>query len=353
MKEDQKLLFDNVEWWREYWVDMPEFKQKNLMPWQTVNVHFRCREDRKKFEKLIGQHLTDKSQYLWFPEKILTRNSYEYSPAPPNKHSVYIISKGRSDTRLTSLSLDNLCIPYHIVIEPQEFDQYSAVIDESKILVLPFSDLGQGSIPARNWVWEHSIKQGASHHWILDDNINGFYRLINNKKTKVTNENPFIHVEKFVERYENLAIAGLNYEFFAKSIDPIPPFYLNTRVYSCLLIRNDIPHRWRGRYNEDTDLCLRILKDGNCTFLSNAFLAKKIATMVMTGGNTDELYRDDGRLKMAQSLVDQHPDVAKITWKWGRWQHHVDYTPFKDNKLIPTDEWKRKLQLLTSPDTDV
>jgi len=67
--------------------------------------------------------------------------------------------------------------------------------------------------------------------------------------------------------------------------------------------------------------------------LFNAFLADKIATMSMKGGNTDELYKDDGRLKMAQSLVDQHPDVARVSFKWGRPQHHVDYSKFKKNKL--------------------
>jgi hypothetical protein len=51
--------------------------------------------------------------------------------------------------------------------------------------------------------------------------------------------------------------------------------------------------------------------------------------MTMKGGNSDELYVDDGRLKMAQSLVDQHPDVAHVTEKWGRYQHHVDYRPFR------------------------
>ena len=112
------------------------------------------------------------------------------------------------------------------------------------------------------------------------------------------------------------------------------PFYLNTRVYSCILIQNDLPHRWRGRYNEDTDLSIRALKDGWCTCLFYAFVADKMQTMKMGGGNSDELYQDDGRLKMAQSLVDQHPDICKITWKWGRWQHHVDYRAFKFNKLI-------------------
>ncbi len=54
----------------------------------------------------------------------------------------------------------------------------------------------------------------------------------------------------------------------------------------------------------------------------------------MKGGNTDELYQGDGRLKMAQSLQRHHPDVTKIAWKWGRWQHQVDYKPFKHNRLI-------------------
>jgi hypothetical protein len=56
--------------------------------------------------------------------------------------------------------------------------------------------------------------------------------------------------------------------------------------------------------------------------------------MTMKGGNTDDLYQGDGRLKMALSLQRQHPDVVKVTRKWGRWQHHVDYRPFKGNKLI-------------------
>jgi hypothetical protein len=37
---------------------------------------------------------------------------------------------------------------------------------------------------------------------------------------------------------------------------------------------------------------------------------------------------------MAKSLKAQHPDIVEIKWKWGRWQHSVDYTPFKNNKLI-------------------
>lgn len=236
---------------------------------------------------------------------------------------------------MTSKALEKMNVPYHIVIEPQEYLKYASVIDSKKILILPFYNLGQGSIPARNWVWDHSISIGEERHWILDDNISAFSRLNRNQKTEVNSGTIFRVAEIFVDRYENVAISGFNYDFFAKARQKIPPFYLNTRIYSCILIRNDISHRWRGKYNEDTDLSLRVLKDGLCTILFNAFLCHKATTMSMKGGNTDEVYVDgDERLKFAQSLQKQHPSVVTIVRKFGRWHHHVNYKLFKYNKLI-------------------
>jgi hypothetical protein len=247
---------------------------------------------------------------------------------------VYIISKGRWQSRLTSKELEEIGVPYRIVIEPQEFKQYAAVIDPKQILLLPFSNLGQGSIPARNWIWEHSISEGYERHWILDDNLRWFARNHRNKKIRMADGTSFRVIEDFANRYENVAVAGMNYEMFTINSEKFSVAVFNTRVYSCMLILNRIPYRWRGRYNEDTDLSLRVLKDGWCTFLSNQFVCKKMATLTMKGGNTDELYKGDGRLRMARSLAEQHPDVVRVTRKWGRWQHHVDYRPFKRNKLI-------------------
>ena len=250
------------------------------------------------------------------------------------KYPIYIISKGRWERRQTSKALEIMNVPYHIVVEPQEYELYAANIDKSKILVLPFSNLGQGSIPARNWVWEHSISLGYERHWILDDNIDSFYRLNRNMKLIVTTGAIFKCAEDFVDRYENIAIAGFQYNSFVFKDAIVPPYRLNTRIYSCILLKNDIPYRWRGRYNEDTDLSLRVLKDGWVTMLFNAFLANKETTMRAKGGNTDELYQGDGRKIMAESLAEQHPDVATVTWKFGRWHHQVNYKPFKKNKLL-------------------
>lgn len=269
------------------------------------------------------------------------------------KYPIYIISKGRADTRLTSKALEAMNVPYHIVIEPQEYDAYAAVIDPKKIYVLPFSNLGQGSIPARNWVWNHATNSGAYRHWILDDNLKMFCRFNRNMKIPCDSGTIFRASEDFVDRYENVAMSGFHYWMFIPRKEKRPPYFLNTRVYSCICLRNDIDYRWRGRYNEDTDLSIRILKDGWCTVLFNAFLCDKQVTMTMSGGNSDELYQGDGRLQMAQSLVDQHPDVARVSEKWGRYQHHVDYSFAKRNKLVrkpdlpeypKVDEYGMKLQ---------
>jgi len=165
-------------------------------------------------------------------------------------------------------------------------------------------------------------------------------------------------MEDFVDRYENVMIAGPQYRFFCAPNQKYPAYVANTRIYSTLLIRNDCKHRWRGRYNEDTDICLRVLKDGDCTVQFNAFLQGKCATQTVSGGNTEEFYHKElgldketgeairsdnlevkdrynvsGTVAKSQMLVDMHPDVASMVWRYGRWHHYVNYEPFKKNKL--------------------
>jgi hypothetical protein len=341
-EQGQGTLFDILPKWKDTWKGMPEYEHRDLTPTETVYVHFRNLKDRHDFEKLVGQRIIKYAGgpgTIWYPKIEIGRfadKRYESAEPVNPKYPVYIISKGRWESRLTSKSLEKMGVPYHIVVEPQEYEQYAAVINPEKILVTPFSNLGQGSIPVRNWVWSHSMSIGVERHWILDDNINGFFRYNENLKTPVGDGTIFRAAENFVDRYENVAISGFQYFMFvSRKSGDIPPFTMNTRIYSCILIQNDIPYEWRGRYNEDTDLSIRALKDGWCTVLFNAFLAFKETTMKMKGGNTDELYKGNGRLLMAQSLVDQHPDVVKVSWKWGRHQHHVNYKPFAKNKLKP------------------
>jgi hypothetical protein len=168
----------------------------------------------------------------------------------------------------------------------------------------------------------------------MDDNIDAFHYLNRNEKFEVRTGSTLKAAEDFVCRYANVPVSGLNYYSFCKKTDKVAPYILNTRIYSCLLIDNHSGYRWRGRYNEDTDLSLRVLKDGLCTIQFNAFLCGKITTQRMRGGNSAEFYDDEGTYPKSKMLADMHPDVAEVVFKFGRWHHYVDYTPFKKNRLI-------------------
>lgn len=335
----EKSEIDQYLKWAETWNGMPEFSQTDMTAVRQLIVSFLTSQEVTDFAKTIKQRIGSKQKSIWFPE---ARNekpkNFAYvntlKEQPRNRYPIYIISKGRWENPLTVKALEKINADYKIVVEPTEVGQYKKTIAEERILTLPFHDLGQGSIPARNWVFEHAKQSGAKRHWILDDNIHGFVRLNKNRKIQVHTTATFAAIEDWVDRYENIAMAGMNYRYFAPERCTQPPYLLNTRIYSCILLDNSILLRWRGRYNEDTDLSLRILKAGLCTVLFQAFLCNKVGTLKMKGGNTDTIYATgDKRREFAESLRKQHPDLVKVVWRYDRWHHEVDYTPFRFNEL--------------------
>jgi len=250
------------------------------------------------------------------------------------KYPVYIVSKGRSDSMITSKSLARMKVPHYIVIEPQDKEPYEKALDNFKIrdyvtlIVAPFSNHGDGPGRARNFAWDHSMTIGAEKHWVLDDNIADFYRLHKNQRIRVESGVIFKAAEDFIDRFENVPISGFQYRFFIAPNQSYPPYVKNTRIYSTLLI-------------------LRVLKDGDCTIQFNAFLQGKAATQTVKGGNTEEFYHKEGVEKnhwvdgvnaegtrnKSEMLVRMHPDVARMVWRYKRWHHYVDYSPFKKNEL--------------------
>lgn len=262
------------------------------------------------------------------------------------KYPIYIVSKGRAKNGLTTRALYEMNVPHYIVVEEQELEFYKEGRNFGELLVLPkkykeeydlCDDLGftksTGPGPARNFCIDHSTNNQFKRHWVMDDNIDAFHYLNRNEKFEVRTGSTLRAAEDFVDRYANVPVAGLNYYSFCKKTDKVPPYILNTRIYSCLLIENNAGYRWRARYNEDTDLSLRVLKDGNCTIQFNAFLCGKITTQRMRGGNSADFYDSEGTLPKSEMLEKLHPDVAKVVYKFNRWHHHVDYSVFKKKQI--------------------
>lgn len=242
------------------------------------------------------------------------------------RYPVYIPSKGRANSPLTARFLLRDQVPFYMVVEPQDFDAYASAVGEDRLLVLPYDDHPMGPVPARNFIKHHAAENGHARHWQIDDNCNRIRRMWRGKRYPCRAGLALGITEDFVERYTNVAIAGLNYVMFApaKSRDmaEMPPFQVNCHVYSCMLLDSHLKQEWRTRYNEDADYCLQVLSAGYCTLLMNAFLIEKRRTMTHVGGNTPAYY-GDGRLKMSRMLERQWPGVVETDRRWGRPQHVV------------------------------
>jgi hypothetical protein len=83
-----------------------------------------------------------------------------------------------------------------------------------------------------------------------------------------------------------------------------------------------------------------MLKAGWQTVQFYAFLQWKVPTQTVGGGNTEAFYAEEGTLPKSQMLVQMHPDVARLVWRFGRWHHHVDYSGFKDTPLIKRTDYQ-------------
>ena len=252
-------------------------------------------------------------------------------------YPIYIVSKGRFKNPLTAKFLMAENIDFKIVVEPQEYNNYCDSIGKQYVLKLPFSNLGLGSYPARNFIWEHSIKIGAKKHWIFDDNIYRFRIFNAGKRDKMSAVVAIKAAEKLDDRYKNIAITGFNYTYLATK-EKRKAFTVNCHVYSAMLITNNLPFRWRLKYNEDVDLCLQALHNKYCTILISAYLIQKVSTVnMMKGGNQDELYKNNNpknKALKAKMLEEIWPQYVKSVVKFNRPHHSVSWGKHFTHKLI-------------------
>jgi hypothetical protein len=252
------------------------------------------------------------------------------------KYPIFVPSLGRAVNCLTAKMFVKDNVPFHFVVQPDQVKAYADVWGIERILVLP--ENGKGLVYARNWIKDYSVAQGDERHWQWDDDIRHIERIYHGHRLPVASNIALAICESFVDRYENVALASLNSTFFVvcngTTISQWPPFYLNQRCYTCFLVMNSLPNRWRYRYNEDTDMSLQVLADGWCTILFNAFLIQTNTTMTSKGGQTD-IYINDGRLRMARELERVWPGVVSVSRRFNRPQHMIEGVWKKfDNKLI-------------------
>jgi hypothetical protein len=73
------LLGDPVDA-SEAWTGMPEYESDEQLGWKQIVVHFDTKVDYESFQKVIGQELTEKTKYIWFPpQPDVSRNDKRYA----------------------------------------------------------------------------------------------------------------------------------------------------------------------------------------------------------------------------------------------------------------------------------
>ena len=143
-------------------------------------------------------------------------------------------------------------------------------------------------------------------------------------------------VENFCDRWINVGVYGPYYTFFTIPRTVKVPYRKNVHVYSCMCVKNDLPFRWRGPWNEDVDLCLQSLARKYCTIGTHFIASDKMATMTMKGGNSVEYQNLDSRAYGSRTLQQRWPGVVELKNKYGRPHFHVkdNWQMFKDIPLI-------------------
>lgn len=347
----------------DHWRDMPEFYFNVKKSWYTkITVKFnKDYFTDEVLSKIFHQNVHPKTDSLWHPK--WEKGEFTYfrviggSEAP--KFPIFVISKGRSDQWKyhTSQSLTRMDVHHYLCVEPQEIEKYKAsriaqspychIIEMDmtyKDTFDPLGDIGttknHGPGPARNFCGDFARKLGAKWCWILDDNTEEFHRFWRARRFLAFTPEIFRSCERFVERYENIAIAGLNYHMFMISQDSRPPFVANTRVFSYHLwnleAMTKLGVKQRGRYNDDVILSLDLLEKGWCSVLFNHYVPRKMRTQLIKGGCTTDIYKEEygGTFAKSQQLCEVFPQYTSLVWKFKRWHHEVNYHVFRQKLKI-------------------
>lgn len=232
-------------------------------------------------------------------------------------YPVYIPTCGRPrvTSRFNTMALfDRHGVPFRLAVEAHEVEAYAATYGADRVLAMPFSKAGHAT-PARNWIKDHATSEGHRRYWMIDDDIAAIKTRVAGKPVDVNPRDAFDAVETFVDRYENVGIAGLASACYVTS--RTVPVRVNVAVYSCVLATTAQPYRWRDNTCEDIDICLQLLSSGEwCTLSFNAYQLDMSAKAVLPGGYTD-VRQGDRRVRIIRELMRRWPGVVGIARRHG------------------------------------
>lgn len=302
-----------------------------------------------------------------------------------NQYPIFVISYNRAKNHTTAKWLAKYGVKHFMVIHKEqmndykkyataEMKQYTTFIefDDSYKLKyetcdnIPHTVKNAGSGAERNFAWDYSKKLGSKAHWLMDDNMAFFHitgktpkgSYIRKKCTAKDFADKWHKAEHFFNKYENLLMLELAQNDFFFQLHKLT-YALNTRCFSCNLIWNDMPLRWRGRYNEDVILSTDVMVSGYCiaSYIGGVRKSKQSARCAIGGnhaiktGDTESLYADGFDYKYSSEdktnlLLKVYPKYYRKVIKYGRIHHEYNRVALKEitsTNLIPAKVYGEKI----------
>ena len=232
---------------------------------------------------------------------------------------IYVVSKGRP-TSSTCKLLTEAGLDFTLVVEEPEAEDYARW--ESKLVVMSKTD--QGNAYARQTALDHARESEIKYIWMLDDDIEAFYKTEKKRNVPVSCDQALAGAEGLLCGIDRIGIAGLEYQQFAWSAKRAMKFYSYCDVV--VYLNTDVP------VNYDTSFRLKVDRDYAISVLSAGYLTAKVNMYSFqapkygsNSGGCKEDYENERfwseRLvqKWGSSLVklnikkDGRPD-AKINW---------------------------------------
>jgi len=65
--EDLNFGPNEIDYEKE-WEGMPEFENEDKTAFRTIHVHFATQVHVDEFSKLMGQAITEKTSFMWYPK---------------------------------------------------------------------------------------------------------------------------------------------------------------------------------------------------------------------------------------------------------------------------------------------
>jgi TET-Associated Glycosyltransferase len=237
---------------------------------------------------------------------------------------VFIASKGRPNGRTMQL-LSEQGVSYTAYVEPQDYEAYRA----SGRTVRKLDANDRGLYYARQWILDDARDRGLPWYWLLDDDISGFYEVLNGRCYPVLAEVALAGSEQLFTDLPTIGMAGLEYRQFAWATSVW--YRLNSYCDVCVAIRTSVMADYDQRFKlkGDRDFTIQILMEGYQVMKVShyAFSAAKNGSNI---GGLRETYEAGVEAEMSQLLADKWPGIAEVhTKKDGRPDVKIDWGYFR------------------------